>query len=430
MSNMGPRVELSGRIKGVPLGEPPFPLAELASRGWNVLREDLPLPVALLKREAIDHNSQWMRRFLDLSNAKLCPHGKTTMSPQLFHRQLADGAWGITLATLHQVRVAREFGVQRILLANEMLGPTAIRWVSAELDRDPAFEFYGLVDSVEGVRQLVETLRGRAARRPIDVFVELGIAGKRCGCRGVEAALVVARAVRDAAPWLRLRGVEGFEGVITGATPGERDSRVRAFLIELVDFARRCAAESLFAPGPVIVTAGGSCFFDMVAEELAQVGVADAQVVVRSGCYLTHDSLVMQQYYEQLLERSASARGLGDGLRSALEVWSYVLTRPEPTRLVLSMGKRDCSFDADLPAPRWFYRPGSNAPPIGLGSDHRVVGLNDQHAMVDVPADSPLQVGDMVGCGISHPCTTFDRWQFLPIVDDDYNVVEGVTTYF
>ncbi len=421
---------LYGFVKGLPSGIDPIPLSAIGQRGWNVLREDLPLPLAVLKRDAIEHNSRWMRRFLELSGARLCPHGKTTMSPQLFQRQLADGAWGITLATMQQVRVAREFGIPRILLANQLIGPSSIAYIAGELAADPAFEFYCLVDSVAGVDLLVESLRRHNARRPLNVLVEVGITGKRCGCRGADEALTVARAASAASPWLALRGVEGFEGVISGATPADRDEQVRRFLAEMVEVAQRCAAERLFATGSVLITAGGSCFFDLVTEGLRDIGVPDVELLVRSGCYLTHDSLVLQRYYEQLLERSAAARGLGEGLRPALEVWSYVLTRPEPTRAVLSMGKRDVSFDADLPAPLWWFRPGRDTKPVPIPPNCVVSGLNDQHAMLDLPADSPLAVGDMIGCGISHPCTTFDRWQFLPIVDDWYNVVDGVRTYF
>ncbi|MFO0904492.1 MAG: amino acid deaminase [Pirellulales bacterium] len=421
---------LDATVKGLPPSVAPLALNRIGERGWNVLREDLPLPLAVLKQKVLEHNSGWMRRFLELSGAKLCPHGKTTMSPQLFQRQLADGAWGITLATIQQVRVAREFGVQRILLANQLLGRPAIEWISQELDRDERFEFFCLVDSLEGVRALADLVRTRAARRPLDVLVEVGIAGKRCGCRGAAAALEVARAAAASGPWLRLRGVEGFEGVITGDTPVERRSRVESFLSEMVCVAQQCHAESLFAPGPIVLTAGGSCFFDLAANGLSRTGLPEVQLVVRSGCYLTHDSLVLNRYYEELLERSQAARELGPGLQPALEVWSYVLTRPEPTRAVLSLGKRDCSFDADLPAPQTWFRPGRDHRPVPLPPGHAIVGLNDQHAMLDLPADSPLRVGDLIGSGISHPCTTFDRWQFMPIVDEDYNVVDGIRTYF
>jgi D-serine dehydratase len=56
--------------------------------------------------------------------------------------------------------------------------------------------------------------------------------------------------------------------------------------------------------------------------------------------------------------------------------------------------------------------------------------MNDQHGYLDIPAGSPLKVGDLVGFGINHPCTTFDKWQVIHVVDDDYNVVESLRTFF
>ena len=83
-----------------------------------------------------------MQAFVAQSRVVIAPHGKTTMSPQLFRRQMADGAWAITVATAHQLQVARSFGFQRIILANQLVGRQAIRYVLAELERDPGFDFY------------------------------------------------------------------------------------------------------------------------------------------------------------------------------------------------------------------------------------------------------------------------------------------------
>ncbi len=141
-------------VKGVPGGADPFPLRDIGEKAWNVLAEDLPLPLAVLKRSALFHNGRWMADFLKLSGAVIAPHGKTTMSPQLFDRQFADGAWAITLATVHQIQVARHFDFDRVVLANQLVGRQAIRYVLDELARDPGFEFYCLVDSVEGVELL------------------------------------------------------------------------------------------------------------------------------------------------------------------------------------------------------------------------------------------------------------------------------------
>ena len=233
--------------KGWPLRQP-LPLGEIGQQDWNVLRQDLPLPVALIKASALSNNSRWMRSFLERFGVAICPHGKTTMAPQLFARQFADGAWGITVATVQQLQVCRRFGVQRVIMANQLVGRQAIHEVLAELGADPSFWFACLVDSVELVEQLAAEIRAFELDRPLQVLLEGGYPGGRTGCRSREQALAVARAVA-ATPELALVGIEGFEGLINRPTPAETEAAVEAFLASLVEIGRACAKENLFAPG-------------------------------------------------------------------------------------------------------------------------------------------------------------------------------------
>jgi D-serine dehydratase len=422
---------IDGTFKGIPGVPEPFPLGRIREKGWNVLRGDLPLPAALLKQKALEQNSEWMRGFLQTTGVRIAPHGKTTMSPQLFTRQLEDGAWAITLATAVQVQVARRFGVPRILLANELVGRAETTWILQEIARDPGFDFYCLVDSESGVAQLANAARRISPGRPLQVLVECGLAGRRAGCRTAAEALEVARAAAAASPWLALRGVEGFEGIVTGATQEDREAAVDAFLDRMIETARRCSVEGLFADAPVILTAGGSAFFDLVAKKFAAADIGqETLTVLRSGCYLTQDSAQYERAFRRILERSGAARAVGGGLCNALELWAYVQSRPETTRVILGLGKRDASYDDMLPEPLAWFRPGMHSRPDPFRPRPAIVTLNDQHAFVDVAPDSPLAVGDMVAVGISHPCTTFDKWQLLPVVDEDYNVIEAVRTFF
>ncbi len=418
-------------FKGIPGAPEPFPLACIAEKGWNVLRGDVPLPVALLKRTAMSHNRAWMRGFVEAAGVRLAPHGKTTMSPQLFNYQLQDGAWAITLATVFQVQVARRFGLSRIILANELVGRAETAYILQELASDPEFDFYCLVDSEAGVRQVAEAARRIAPGRSLQVLLERGAAGRRAGCRTLEEAMSVARAVAAASPWLALRGVEGFEGIIVGSDRNDTEARIAAFLDSIVETARRCSREDLFGPGPVILSAGGSAYFDVVVDSFraAELG-RETMIVLRSGCYLTQDSSLYENAFRRILERSGAARAITGGLTNALELWAYVLSRPERTRVILGFGKRDASYDDVLPRPLAWFRPEAHKCPQRFASAPSVVGLNDQHAFLDAPPDSPLAVGDMVAVGISHPCTTFDKWRLLPVVDDDYTVVDAVRTYF
>lgn len=418
---------LDWSFKGLPARETSVPLDEIGQRGWNVLREDVMFPVATLRQSALAHNSNWMRRFTELTGVRICPHGKTTMSPQLFEMQIADGAWGMTAATASHVRTYRKFGVSRIILANQLIGRQNVGFVLDELRRDPEFDFYCLADSFRCVEILERAVAAQPLRRPLQLLLELGIEGGRTGVRADGEAMAIAQRIA-ASPHLSLRGIEAFEGIVqrTGHEPSE--DRMQALLDRIVSVAEACQEGGLF-DGTPLLTAGGSSFFDAAAATLSRASTPDFQVVLRSGCYLVHDSAFYQQMVSDLLARSPEAASLGEGLKPALEIWAHVHSRPEPSRAILGFGKRDTSFDAGMPTPLAWARSGwSEARPVTEG--HKVVRLDDQHAYLDVPADSPLEPGDIVAVGVSHPCTTFDRWQALYLVDDALNVTGAVRTYF
>ena len=421
---------LDGQTKGLPAGIAPLAREDIAQRRWNLLAEDVPLPLAVLRESSLRHNSRWMRAFQDLTGVVLAPHGKTSMSPQLFRRQLADGAWGITVATVQQLRVCREHGIGRVLMANQLVGRQAIAYVLDELERDPAFEFYALVDSIAGVELLANAAARRRFDRTLNLLVECGIPGGRTGCRTVDDALAVARRAAAAAPGLRVVGIEGYEGSVAGATPAQREARIVRFVEFMGEVARRCVSEDLIDADTVLLSAGGSAYFDLVTALPRRLEGRATRIVIRSGCYLTHDSDSYALAAKRMRERTPEIDALGDGLRDALEVWAYVQSLPESGLAILTMGKRDVSHDLHLPFPRSWFRPGRDTGPVALPEGCAFSALNDQHAYLKIPADAGLAVGDMIACAISHPCTTFDKWRFLPIVDDDYNIIDAVTTSF
>ena len=419
---------LDGTVKGVPGGHAPLRLGDVGKQGWNLLAEDLPLPACVLRESAMRKNEAWMDAFLAHHGAVIAPHGKTTMAPQLFKRQLDHGAWAMTVGTIQQLAVARRFGFPRIVLANQLVGKQALRFVLDELARDEAFDFYCLVDSVALVERMAAAARERRIGRPIQVLLEGGMAGLRTGARDLATARAVASAVKAAEPFLALRGVEGFEGLVP---PEAAALRVEPFLDFLVSIARMVDDEDLAAPGPLILTAGGSAFYDLVAKKFRAAGLKrETKLVTRSGCYLTHDSDLYARHLAALLQRSPELGRLGQP-EAALEVWAYVQSRPEPTRALVTMGARDTMPGALMPIPLKWFRPGSNTRlPQAIPAGHKLPTMNDQHGWLDLPQDSPLAVGDMVAFGISHPCLTFDRWQFIAVVDDDYRVTGAIRTFF
>jgi D-serine dehydratase len=414
-------------LKGFPSAQPPLPLADVAARGWTLAA--LPTPLAVVRRQALAHNIAWMQRFAAERGVQLAPHGKTTMSPQLFRRQLDAGAWGLTFANVHQLRLGLAAGARRALIANQLVGRADLAELLALRRQHAGVELAFFVDSQAQLDLLAAhwAALGVADAR-LDVLIELG--STRCGLRTHDPALALARALQHH-PALRLRGIGFYEGLqVRGETEPDRalmqqwQARVEALLADI-------EAEGLLDDDarPLWLSGGGSALFDLVAPVLAaRPGQSPRLGLLRSGCYVCHDHAHYGRLMGAINARLGSPLGT-DGLRPALEVWTEVLSVPEPGLALLNAGRRDLSFDQGWPLPVWHVHHGErHAAPAGW----RIDGLNDQHAYLrwDPATGAGPAVGERVALGPSHPCTTFDKWAWLAVADEDDRVVDAITTHF
>ena len=417
--------------KGYPLSSPALPISAIGAQRWSLLAGDLPLPQAVICDSALAHNHAWMRDFTASTGVLLAPHGKTTMAPQIFAQQLAAGAWGITVANVQQLVICVRFGVRRIIMANQLLGRAEVGTVIHLLEAHPDLEFHFLIDSHAQLTSIERVADSQSMSRKLTALLELGVAGGRTGARTFDEAVGVARVVA-ASKTITLSGLECYEGLqITGDSG--RDAIMVAGLMQRVhDVALACDREGLFAGRSIILTAGGSAAFDIVARDLPMKLSKPVLTILRSGCYVTHDSGFYNRMLEGVKARSGTAWQSRPGLRPALEVWSRAQSCPEPGLAILTMGKRDASFDLEMPIVCKRYRPGIDTAPQPAPATWKIANMNDQHAYLRFSADDDAapQVGDLVGCGISHPCTTFDKWRALLTVDDDYRVTGAIRTFF
>lgn len=422
--------EFTAATKGFPKASAPLPLDEIARAQWNLLQGDLSLPVAVIRDSSLQHNINWMRHYSASRGIRICPHGKTTMCPQLFERQLQAGAWGITAATVSHLEVYLQHGVRRVIFANQLVAEADIDFVISRLGAYPELDFYCLVDSVELVGRLAQRAAANELKRPLQVLLEIGIPGGRCGLRSFEQAIEVARAIGAAFPHLALRGVEAFEGIVDLTSQAGKD-KVRDLLEVVLATASACERDQLFAAGDILLTAGGSACFDGVATALKAHNLASpTEVIIRSGCYVVHDHGFYARLAADFNAALADEPVLATGLEAALEVWAQVQSVPEPGLAIVAMGKRDAGSDISLPEVQWCFRPGRDTVQQKPAGSCQTQAMNDQHLYLRFADDQPLAVGDLLGFGISHPCTTFDKWQLLYCVDDDYTVVSALKTYF
>jgi D-serine deaminase-like pyridoxal phosphate-dependent protein len=90
-------------------------------------------------------------------------------------------------------------------------------------------------------------------------------------------------------------------------------------------------------------------------------------------------------------------------------------------------GKRDLPVDVALPAPLRVWRKGVvEQAPAGWALEE----TNDQHGYLSLGPEDPLLPGDLVSFGITHPCTFFDKWTWIPVVDEEGRAVDVVRTFF
>lgn len=387
-------------------------------------------PLLTLDRQRLSTNVETMFGWLREAGLLLAPHGKTTMSPQLWQELIDAGAWGLTLATGWQVQVACSLGFKRIMLANTLIDPVALEWLAHRSSQDTEMQVICWVDSIEAVRAMTQILETAAARRPIPVVVELGAMGGRMGARGIDEAMRIARAVVDS-PQLQLVGVGGYEGVLAHDRSPASLARVESYLDEVLELFR-AVTSSGYCPGKApILTLGGSAYFDLVASRIALLGEG-VTPILRSGAFQIHDDL----FYRQI---SPMGSTLGTRhFRSAMHVWTRIISHPEPDLLLFDAGKRDLPFDEGLPVAQRV---------VGLAPEESramldgsvVTELNDQHGFLRISSEATHRlgsavVGSVLRLGLSHPCTALDKWRLIPLVEDSDaehpRIVDAVETWF
>ncbi|GAA3732368.1 amino acid deaminase [Leifsonia bigeumensis] len=416
---------LSGVDKGLPARAAGLTVREFLASGPRLA--EFWTPVIALEDSAVRHNISVMADWCSAKGFSLAPHGKTTMAPALWQRQLDAGAWGITLATVGQIRTARDFGFESLLLANSATDPRGLRYLAEQL-HDPGFRFSCWADSIATIEAMEQALAGATLARPIDICVELGAPGGRSGARSIGEARAVAERLHGSSV-LRLAGVSGYEGALAHDRSEASLRAVRDYLSSMLEL--HVSLQDLYDDGEVILTAGGSAFFDLVAEVFDPVrqAVPRTRYVLRAGAYVTHDD----GFYRGIspLDRSRDAAlAAENSLRPAMRAYSRIVSHPEPSLALLDAGKRDLPYDEGLPEPLSIARDlGAEPTPLNGSS---ISAMNDQHGFLRTPGGVPLDPGSVVTLGISHPCTTFDKWRLIPMIasDADDLVVDLVRTYF
>lgn len=415
---------LTARDKGLPARAVGMTVAEFLATGPRL--DEFWTPLIALDDAAMDANVATMAAWCAERGFEIMPHGKTTMAPALWKRQTDAGATGITLATMGQVRTGRDLGLDSIMLANAAVDPRSLAWLAGEL-ADPGFRFVSWADSPATVEAMEQGLLAAGAPRAVDVCVELGAAGGRTGARSIAEAVRIAERIAGSSV-LRLAGVSGYEGSLAHDRSPAGVTAVRSYLEAQIELHAELAP--MYDDGDVFVTAGGSAYFDIVADVWAGADRdGRTRFTLRSGAYIVHDD----GFYRGISpfdEGAARVVGPADGsprFINAMHGIARVVSSPEPGLALVDAGKRDLPYDEGMPIPR-AWRTTSSEPWQPLQGE--VSAMNDQHSYVR--SQQPLPIGSVVRLGLSHPCTAFDKWRVMPVVESAESdvVVELIRTWF
>jgi D-serine deaminase-like pyridoxal phosphate-dependent protein len=406
------KIKISAEFKGFPLSAHGQRISRFLGEKPNLFTSEFQFPMMVLKESALNQNIGRMAKYCAERGVSLAPHVKTPMSPQLAQRQIDAGAWALTVANFAQASVFLNFGFKRLIIGNEVLEPTSIREI-AKLNAQGKAEIIFYIDSLAAL-EIVEGAVADQDQAELNIFLEIGADGGRAGIRDLKGLEPILLKMSKNSKF-RIRGVSGFEGAVPdGNRKVAGIKSLRKFLSKIV------AAAEIVAPymknDRLIISGGGSSYFDYVIEEFKKYK-GDAHLILRSGGYVSHDHIHYENMYPFM------QLGKTQQFLPALEIWSRVLSVPEKNLAILNFGKRDAGIDLDNPLPIKIYS--KKIKPLKAS----IQQLNDQHAFMKLTPGT-IQVGDIVACGISHPCTNFDKWRLIPLVDDNYNVIDLIHTFF
>jgi D-serine dehydratase len=403
------------------------------ANGVSVLKSDVPLPALLLRREDYRHNLRLMASYCQDKGIAFAPHAKSHLCPEIVSDQMDLGAWGVSVANVGQAKTFADAGIDRILIANQVVDRGSLLRLRQLLLAKPDVDIHLFVDSVACVEQIEATRAdGLPSGRRVGAIIEVGIVGGRAGLRSIDDALPLAERIRRSRT-LHLTGIGGYEGAVPVESGRSPRPAIEAYFRSVIAISGLLEAKGCFNDASeVILTMGGTTYFDYAAEMLAREHAGKGRLsLLRAGCYAFVDHGVYKRcvdrvYTEGSMRLHGKAIGEADGFRPALRVAAAVQSTPESGMAIAAMGKRDVACDIDLPVALAVAKSGGPERPLRAV---QAAKLMDQHCYLADP-ERELAVGDIVLFGISHPCTTIDKHRVLFEVDEAHNVVRLLKTHF
>jgi 3-hydroxy-D-aspartate aldolase len=168
---------------------------------------DLPTPALLLDLDAFESNLEKMSVFVRERGVALRPHAKTHKCVEIARRQLAQGAIGISVATLAEAELMTGAGIRGLLITAEIVGKQKVARLMQLMSR--AADTRVVVDNTDNVDELQQAAGSAGVQIP--VLIDLDVGQDRTGIHPGDDALQLARHIAQAGN-LELNGLCAYAG--------------------------------------------------------------------------------------------------------------------------------------------------------------------------------------------------------------------------
>jgi D-threonine aldolase len=334
-------------------------------------RDEMPTPALILDLDVARRNLAAMAARLEGKPARLRPHVKIEKCPELARLHVEYGAVGIATATAWEALVMARAGIADVLVANEVVGPAKIDALVA------AARICRLTVAVDDARNVAAlAAAATAAGVTMEMLIEVDVGMGRGGTRSISETLTVAAAVA-AAPGVRLRGVQAYEGHCM--LEPDRELRIAGAHAAMALVSQH--VDRLRAAGHAVddVSGGGTGTYDITS---ANPIVTELQAGTFVFMDLFHGTLV-------------------EGFEHSLFVAATVVIRHGST-VVLDAGRKSVGID--------FIQPRM------VGHDLEARYFAEEHALFDFPGEPPLDIGDRVELIPGYAATTVNMYDVYHVV--------------
>ena len=331
----------------------------------GIPKEEIDTPALLIDLDVFEANIRTMADFFKTVNAELRPHAKTHKTPIIAHKQLEAGAIGITCAKLGEAEAMVHAGIRDVLIANQVVGSQKIARL---INLSKNSEIMVAVDDTDNVDQLSAAAEAKGVT--LRVLIEVSTGMGRCGAMPGEPTLTLAQHILKS-KGLKFEGLMGYEGH-TVARPDLIERKIETGkAVELLIDTKHFLEDNGIA---VRIMSGGGTGTHAIT------GSYPEMTEIQAGSYVFMDST----YH--------NVEGVGERFPCSLTLLTTVVSRPEPTRVIVDSGMKVLTKEFGIPQP------------LAEGLEMR--GLSEEHGTMDAEPSVDLKPGDKVEILPSHCCTT------------------------